>query len=247
MSTRGIFVVAFGEPARRCAVRLLKSAKRHMPDVPIALCSSATLGLEDVLIREPDADVGGRRAKLKAYDLTPQEWQSVLYLDADTEIVAPVYRLFEWCEDGWEFVICRDVGETLHSFQRKNNLRELAQMRDLFGTLHALQYNGGVWAFRRCPAAQMVMAEWRREYEVHLQRDQGALIRALHRFPLRLLVLGNEWNTCTRPNGVGFSPGVTTAGVMHYPEQARRWRGKIPGRIDAPEAWAIVKRQGFDK
>ena len=235
--TRGVYVVAFGEPARACAVRLMTSVKKHMPDVPIALCAARPIGPEDVLIIQPDSDVGGRRAKLQVYDLVPAEWQSVLYLDADTELVAPVYPLFEWVEDGWELVICRDVGETLHSFQRKNNLDEFKQVETAVGTLCALQFNGGVWSFRRCAAVERFMHRWRTEWEVHAQRDQGALIRALYAEPLRVWVLGNEWNTFPK-----YTPTVRTAGVMHYPCEARRWVGKLPGRIDSKEAWAIVHR-----
>jgi hypothetical protein len=236
-STRGIYVVAFGDPARTCALRMMQSAKRHMPDIPIALCASKRIGPEDVLIVQPDSDVGGRRAKLRAYELAPAEWQSVLYLDADTEIVAPVYTLFQWVEDGWEFVICRDVGETLHSFQRKNNLPELAQVEQAVGTLYALQFNGGVWAFKRCEAVKTFMESWRREWEVHAQRDQGALIRALYAHPLRIWVLGNEWNKFPK-----YTPNVETAGILHYPGDARRWEGKLPGRIDGADAWAIVNK-----
>jgi hypothetical protein len=57
--SRGIYCVAFGDPARRCAKRMMESAKRHMPDVPIALCAATKIGPEDVLIVEPDSDVGG--------------------------------------------------------------------------------------------------------------------------------------------------------------------------------------------
>ena len=237
MSTRGIFVVAFGGPARACARRLMTSAKRHMPDVPIALCAASAIGREDVLLVQPDSDVGGRRAKLRADELAPPDWQAVLYLDADTEIVAPVYTLFEWIEDGWEFVICRDVGETLHSFARKNNIPEFRQVERAVGTLYAMQYNGGVWAFKRCPAVARFMRRWRGEWEVHAQRDQGALIRALHAEPLKLLTLGLEWNTIVK-----YAPTVQTAGILHYPMEARRWAGKLPGRIDAPDAWNVVRK-----
>src|SRR5512137_179038 len=129
-SGRGIYCVAFGDPARKCALQMMHTAKKFMPKVPIALCSDKKIGPEDVLIVQPDSDVGGRRAKLRAYELAPAEWKSVLYLDADTEIAAPVYQFFQWAEDGWELVICTDVGETLHSFQRKNNLLELHQVEE---------------------------------------------------------------------------------------------------------------------
>ncbi len=237
MSTRGVYVVAFGLPARACADRLMRSVKLHMPEIPIALCAAEPIGPEDVLLAQADTDVGGRRAKLLAYELAPAEWQSVLYLDADTELVAPVYPLFEWVEDGWEFVICRDVGETLHSFARKGNLQELREVEAAVGTLFAAQYNGGVWAFRRCPAVARFMARWRVEWEIHAQRDQGALIRALYAEPVRILLLGSEWNTFPK-----YTPTVTTAGILHYPMEARRWAGKLPGRIDNAAAWAVVRR-----
>lgn len=235
--SRGIYCVAFGDPARQCARQMMASAKEFMPDIPIALCGATPIGPEDVFIKQPDSDVGGRRAKLRAYELAPAAWEAVLYLDADIEIIAPVYRFFEWLEDGWEFVICRDVGETLHSFQRKNNIPELHQIEETIGTLHALQFNGGVWAFRRVAPVKAFFERWRREWEVHAQRDQGALVRALHAKPLKILVLGHEWNTFPK-----YTPGVTSAGILHYPGEARRWKGKLPGRIDSPQAWAKVKQ-----
>lgn len=236
--TRGIYVVAFGTEARKCAERCIASCREHMPSVPVALCSSAPLGPEDVLVCAPDSDVGGRRAKLRAYDLAPQEWESVLYLDADTELVAPVGQLFEWVESGWDFVICRDVGDTCHSFHRKNNEREYAELADALGTLYALQFNGGVWAFRRSDATKAFMGRWLAEWEVHAQRDQGALMRALYADPMRVLVLGNEWNCFPK-----YTPNIKVPRIMHYPGDARRWVGKLPGRIDSPAAWARVGKR----
>lgn len=241
--TRGIYCVAFGEPARQCAGQMMAGAKQHMPDVPIACCGvDKKIGPEDVFISQPDHDVGGRRAKLKAYELAPQNWQTVLYLDVDIEIIAPVCRLFEWLEDGWEFIICRDVGETLHSFQRKNNLPELRRLEATIGTLHATQFNGGVWAFRRGKAVKGFFERWRREWEIYAQRDQGALLRALYADPIKILVLGHEWNMFPK-----YTPGVTSAGILHHPGLARRWKGKLPGRIDSPQAWARVQRNNQGK
>src|SRR4030042_2542419 len=106
----------------------MTSAKKHMPAIPICLCAATKIGPEDVFVQQPDSDVGGRRAKLKAYELSPAEWDAVLYLDADTEVVAPIYAFWEWVEDGWEFVITKDphLMDTMHAFERKNNKRELA-------------------------------------------------------------------------------------------------------------------------
>jgi len=239
-SARGIYVVAFGGPSRKSAKRLLASIKKHMPDVPVCVCGATKLGGEDVFVKQPDSDVGGRRAKLKAYELSPAEWKAVLYLDADTEVVAPIYRFFEWIEAGWEFVICKDphLMDTMHSFERRNNKRELAQIQQEIRTLHALQINGGVWAFRHHnERVARFFQRWQQEWEEYAQRDQGALLRALYADPLKTLWLGNEWNTFGK-----YCKGLTTAGVMHYPGDARRWKGMIPGRIDSPEAWGMVRQ-----
>lgn len=234
--TSGAYVVAFGGPARFCAERLIASIRRHMPGLPVAVAAVEPLGCEDVFIATPDADVGGRRAKLGIYDMAPREWEMVLYLDADTEVVDSIEPLFNWIERGWDFVICRDVGESLHSFERKNNCREFIETLNTVGSLWAMQYNGGVWAFRRCDATKRLLRRWRREYEVHLQRDQGALVRALWHEPLHMLVLGHTWNNFPK-----YTKSKHPA-INHYPEDARRWRGKLPGRIDGADAWEIVRK-----
>ncbi len=238
-SKRGIYCVAFGGPAREVCERMMRSAKRHMPDIPICLCAASPIGVEDVFVQQPDSDIGGRRAKLRAYELAPAEWQAVLYLDADTEVVAPIYQYFEWVEDGWEFVICKDphLLDTMHSFERRNNQAEMAYTEGQIVTLNTLQWNGGVWAFGRNERIAAFFRRWQMEWERYAQRDQGALVRAMYADPLKVWLLGNEWNTFEK-----YSQGVTTAGLMHYPGDARRWRGLIPGRIDSPEAWQAVKQ-----
>ena len=209
-----------------------------MPDIPIALCAASPIGPEDLLIEQPDSDVGGRRAKLRAYELTPPEWRAVLYLDADTEVVAPIYQYFEWIEDGWEFVICKDphLMDTMAAFERRNNKDERAELEREISTLNTLQINGGRYGLAGTNGLKRFQ-RWRTEWERHAQRDQGALVRALYADPLKVMWLGNEWNTFPK-----YERGIKTAGLMHYPGDARRWRGLIPGRIDSPEAWAMVQR-----
>lgn len=283
-------MVAFGDPSRTCAARLLGSIRRYLPDVPVCLCSDRKIGPEDVLRVIPDADIGGRRAKLRAYELAPAEWEAVLYLDADTEVVEPgtpsrapggafpfpgsgkgnqrgpassargkgsqrglassargkgrqgrhpVERYFEWIEDGWEFVICKDPHrmDSLESYRRRNNAREMVELERSVRTLKTLMWNGGVWAFARGERVARFFERWQAEWERHAQRDQGPLVRAMYADPLRMLVLGNQWNTFRK-----YSRGITTAGLMHYPGDARRWKGLIPGRIDGEAAWRAVDR-----
>lgn len=235
---RGIYVVAFGKPARECARRLIGSIKTHMSDVPVMLCGAEPLGMEDLFVQQPDSDVGGRRAKLKAYELTPAEWQAVLYLDADTEVKAPVYYFFELIESGWEFVICKDphMMDTMLEFRRQNNVADVSDIQKQIGTLHLMQWNGGVWAFGRNERIARFFRRWQQEWEKYAQRDQGALVRAMYAEPLRMFMLGNQWNTFPK-----YCRNIESAGLWHYPGDARRWEGLINGRIDSPAAWNAVR------
>lgn len=241
--TRGIYCVAFGAPARACAQRLMETVREHLPEIPIAFCGAEPLGLEDVFIAQPDSDVGGRRAKLKAYELSP--WDVTLYLDVDTEVISGDARFwFELIEDGWEFAIAKDphLHDTLHQMQRVRagasfNPDEYEETTSQVMTAHTLMYNGGVWAFGRNERVAAFFERWQAEWEKHGQRDQPGLVRAMYTDPLRTYVLGNEWNMFPK-----HSRGVEAAAIKHYPGRARRWNGFIPGRIDSAAAWSKVKQ-----
>ena len=236
--TRGIYTVAFGEPAKQAARELIATIRQHMPDIPIALAGAEPLGCEDIFIKQPDSDVGARRAKIRMYDLAPAEWDTVLYLDADTEVIAPIYPLFEWAEDGWELVITKDphTVDTMQSYERRNNAGDMADTKRTLGSLDSLQLAGGMMCFRRGERVKAFFDAWLAEWEVHGQRDQGPLVRALYTHPLRVWTLGSQWNTFTR-----YLPIAESAGLVHYPGKARRWRGMIPGRTDSKEAWRMAE------
>jgi hypothetical protein len=217
----------------------IESFKRHMPGVPVCLVSDRPLDSgEDVFVEQPDRDIGGRIAKLKVYDLAPAEWDYVLYLDADTEIVADVSFLFQALSDGWEFLICKNPGKyhLMAMMVRPDNGPEAKYTFDTLGTDQTLQLNGGVLAFRRNENTKRFFRLWQEEWDRWGKRDQAALHRALWRQPLQTYVLGNQWNTVTR-----YDPPEITAGVLHYPITARRWGGRIEGRLDSPEAWSKVQ------
>lgn len=241
-STAGVFVVAYRGPARECAERLIRSIRTHMPGLPVALVSDRPLGSEDVFIQYPDLDLGGRGPKTKIYDLAPQDWDYVLYLDADTELTADVSFLFQVLADGWELAFCTNPGRyhIAKEMRRPDNQDELRETFDLLKTDEILQLNGGVFSFRRTPATARFLKEWHREWERYGKRDQAALDRALYHCPVKLYVLGVEWNTSDR-----YIPVERTAGILHHQMQARSWRpGLLPGRLDSDEAWAAAHPEG---
>jgi len=236
---RGIYIVAYGDPARQAAVELIATIRKHMPDVPIAVCAETKLGPEDVFVQQPDADVGARKNKIKMYDLAPLDWETVLYMDADTEVIAPLYSFFEWAEDGWDLVITKDphTVDSMESYARTNNAEDMTSIQRALKTLNALQLAGGVMCFRRSKPVKVFFDAWFAEWDKVGQRDQGPLVRALYTHPLRTWVLGSQWNTFLR-----YMRREESAGLLHFPGKARRWTGMIPGRTDSAVAWSMVKR-----
>jgi hypothetical protein len=237
--TRGIYLVAYGDPARKAAVELIATIRQHMPDVPVAVCAETPLGCEDVRIQQPDADVGARKNKIKMYHLAPAEWETVLYLDADTEVIAPLYAFFEWAEDGFDLVITKDphVVDSMESYARTNNAGDMESIQRALKTLNALQLAGGVMCFSRNERVKTFFDAWFAEWDVHGQRDQGPLVRALYAHPLKVWLLGSQWNTFLR-----YMRKEDSAGLLHFPGKARRWSGMLPGRIDSERAWEVVRR-----
>jgi len=238
---RGVYYVAYGKQARGCAKSAIMSFQKHMPGVEVALASDKALSTENHLFTLPDADIGGRAAKVQIYDVTPADWQYVLYLDADTEVIADISFLYELLDDGFDMVICKnpDKYHIARKMVRSDNEAECNKTFAQIGTDEVLQLNGGVFAFQRNERTAAFFRDWYAEWNRFGKRDQAALLRALWKHPLKLYVLGNEWNTILR-----YANKESSAGILHFPMTARRWRGKIVERSDSKEAWAAVSRFG---
>jgi hypothetical protein len=239
---RGMYCVAYGDPARKCAKHMMLSFREFMPaGIEIALASTKPIGVEDHFVQVDDVDIGGRHAKTQIYDRVPDDWQYVLYLDADTELIADVSFLYQVLIDGWDMVICKNPGKyhTARKMTRSDNRDECEYTFGKLGTDELIQLNGGVFGFQRNQRTAAFFRAWHSEWNRWGKRDQAALLRALFANPLKLYVLGNEFNTITR---YVENPHQYSAGILHYPMTARRWRGIVKGRSDSPEAWAAVQR-----
>lgn len=233
-----IVYVSYGDQALECAVRAIKSAKKFLPQIKVVLISEVSGLGEDIHIYHTDDDIGARSVKTMIYDLIPNEFEYVLYLDADTEIISEdVYVLLDFLQDGWDWVMCINPAQYVltREMARPDNKEEIDELFVLHGTDEMLQLNGGVFAFRRNDKTRKVMTEWHKEWNKYGKRDQAAFDRAYYNNPLKLYVLGEEFNTITRYTGAARS-----AGILHYPLTARRYRGRINGRLDSTEAWASI-------
>ena len=238
---RGIYVVAYGAPARECARRLLASIRTHMPEIPTMLVGDVPVNAgETTFVEAPRGDIGARSVKTQIYDRAPAEWQYVLYLDADTELIKPVPFLFQILESGWDFTICKNPQRfhTAKHMVRPDNGDECRETFKLWGTDEMMQWNGGVFGFRRSDATRAFFHAWHKEWTRYAKRDQAALLRALWAHPLKLYPLGNEWNLVPT-----YDPVSRSAGIVHHVTEAREWgKGIIAARGDSPQAFAQVAR-----
>jgi hypothetical protein len=239
---RGVYYVAYGDQARGCAKGAVASFREWMPGIEIAVASSEHLDGADVDVECEDRDIGARYAKTRIYDLTPMEWQYILYLDADTEVVGDISFLFDALTDGWDMVICKNPAKyhIAWEMKRSDNADECEVTFEALGTGELLQLNGGVFSFQRNERTRAFFHAWHQEWLRWGKRDQGALLRALKQHPVKMLVLENfPWNVITRYDD------RDTALIKHYPMTARRWRGKVVARSDSQAAWEKVRQ--FEK
>ncbi|MDZ4768363.1 MAG: hypothetical protein SGJ24_04480 [Chloroflexota bacterium] len=239
----GMYTVAYGAPARVCAERLITSWRRHMPSVPMVIATDDADMFEDkdctaLDLRRPD--IGAREPKLRMFDATPEDWDCVLYLDADIEILESVVYLFEALAAGWDMVLTRNPGKyhTTREMIRPNNHAEVEETWEVMGSNDRLQWNGGVIGFRRSPAMADVFTAWLREWQRNAQQDQPALHRALWQHPCRVLTLGSEWNRSTR-----YDDGTAREIIRHHQMEAREMVGKLEEGVrgDSAEAWARLR------
>lgn len=197
---RGIYVVAFGDNARACARRLVRSAHVHMPTTPISVVSDLPFpGAEHALLHAEAIDGGARQVKLAAYEKSPEAWDKVIYLDADTELMESIEFFFEALDHGWEMILTKDVNSraTVPYLKRNKNREEYQQTLDMIGSEQELAIAGGVWAFRRSEGAKKFMRQWQEEWGSGRYRDQPSMLRAFYSARVKALVLGNEWNSFT--------------------------------------------------
>lgn len=236
---RCVYYVAYGKPAREQAKVSVASFRKFFPDIDIVASCDGPIG-EDVRLDCPDVDVGGRYAKTAIYDLVPGEYDQILYLDADTEVVSSDGLFLYQIISTWDMVICTNPGKfhTARRMRRPDNLDECDATFRQIGTDDLIQLNGGVFAFQRNDRTEAFFRSWHEEWKRWGKRDQAALLRALWKNPLRLFVLNNVWNTVDRYVDDWRS---YTAWLGHFPTTARRWTGTIQGRSDSKEAWDKVR------
>lgn len=185
----GVVYVAYGDGARREFLASVGSLWKHNP-LPVAVIGDKPISGKAGFIPFDEPGPGARWAKLNLNNLIP--FDNALYLDADTRIHGDIGAGFQLLADGWDMVIApssQQNGDLMHHVseaERRATYEAVANPLPL-----ALQ--AGVFFFNKKRTARLFEL-WREEWSIWKDQDQGALLRALARCPLRLCLLGRDWN-----------------------------------------------------
>jgi hypothetical protein len=185
MNECGAVYVVFGANAQQCAAASIRRL-----DMPCVTLGDSVHGVPHVTVS--DVDRGGRWAKLWADRLSPFEY--TLLIDADTIPRASVKSAFDALRQGFDLAMafsCNQHTEVL----RHLTTPERRYTLDVLSNPCPLQLQAGVLFFRRSERIHALFAAWRAEWLRYRDKDQGALLRALARVPLKIWLLGLDWNS----------------------------------------------------
>lgn len=193
--TRGICYVVYGFKARN-EFQMSSRTLQHFNKIITALVADDKVNGRTKRIRftQPEHYTNIQKSRWAKVNL--DQWspfQQTLYLDADTRIRGDVSLGFDILNDGFDLVICPSI-------QQANNILHHVGEDDKEHTLQsigyddALQFQGGVFYFRKSRAMRALFETWREEWLRFENQDQGALIRALHRQSVKIWILSNVWN-----------------------------------------------------
>lgn len=181
--------VAYGENAIAEAKLSIQSLRHVHPDMPILIVGETPIEGCDFHFLE-DTDPSYRKAKLHANLTSP--FDQTLYLDADARPMMDISVGFDILSDGWDLVIVPSANQGKEFLWHVNPEERAETKTALQGA--TLQLQGGVFWFGSTPQITAFFEAWRGEWEQYQGQDQGALLRALHKCPIRVWLLARPFN-----------------------------------------------------
>jgi len=177
----GVIYVAYGPPACREALASIVSLKGQYPVTVVGEVYRA--------IHFDDLNSRGRWAKLNLDSLTP--YDNTLYMDADTRVRGDLSAGFDLLHDGWDLAIAASGNQGERAFWHVDLDERAATFAEVG---EAVQLQAGVFFFARNARVLNFFAVWRSEFKRWGFNDQAALVRALWRAPLKVWLLGRDFN-----------------------------------------------------
>ncbi len=185
--TDGFCYVVYGERAQAEATKSLATLRRHNRQ-PVTVIGDR--GLDGAgFVEFENQGTPGRWAKVNLDRLSP--YARTCYLDADTIVHGDLSAGFGMLRDGWDLVIAPSANQGERWLEHVGKEERVRTEYDL--GYKFLQLQCGLIFFNKERCARLFKA-WRSEWEYYLDQDQGALLRALYRRPVRTWLLGQPWS-----------------------------------------------------
>jgi hypothetical protein len=172
MSSQGILYIATGASYLAEARQSARSARRHHPELKIAVATDQNL--------VPDADFNvvlaaptcGQQEKKDSYlardrvayyrkirPLLESPFEKTLFLDSDTYIAAPLDDLFKLLD---HFDLLVTPAHVVHDYAFERSAPPFCDIPAAFG-----YFNTGLVAYRRGPATNSFLHRWMENYTTH--------------------------------------------------------------------------------
>lgn len=225
----GILYLAIGEAHCAYVARGVRHLRHFGFGGPIRVVTDQRdhgLPLHEVeVVHVPAVDGGfpSRLYKTRIYEHAFE--RATLFLDADTQCIAPLDPVWEELEHH-DICMCRDlhpdVGDVIRNSMNDPERRrpEYDLMRSL-GLERRTFYNSGVMLFRRAPAVEALFRAWHHEWLRFGHEDQLALVRAIAKSDVAVRLLPDCWNL--RPKGIGSLAEARQKGgkILHFLSRQR--------------------------
>ncbi len=192
----GFVYVAFGAGAEREAAASIGSLRRFHQESVIVVSDNdeGRIPSADYFLRSKTTGLADdvQRSRWAKVNLDALPLDRACYLDADTRVQGDLSAGFEVLGDGWDLVITPSDHQAQEVMWHVDEGEREATLDALACVPLALQ--GGVFFWRKNERTRAFFRAWREEWLRWKGQDQGALLRALWRAPLRVWVLGRPFN-----------------------------------------------------
>ena len=182
MDNRGIVYIATNDLSQREVSRAREALRRTSADLPVTVLAKNYEGFTPAQ--------SSRWLKCNIDLLT--DYDSTLYMDADTRVQTDISAGFEMLESGFDMVIAPSANQEDECLWHIGEAERYYTFRLFGGT--PLQLQAGIFWFVKNERTRAFFAAWRREWLLFKDQDQAAFIRALIKFPIKIWLLGRPWN-----------------------------------------------------
>lgn len=172
LMTTGIFIIAIGDKAQTVSKTLIASLNKF--DILYHVHSKR-------LNNKLNDKQNSRIAKTSIFELSPFDY--TLYLDADTIVLNYEFnKLFQPLYDGFDLCISHSDKQDFWHIGKDERESYISK------NYHPLQYQCGVFSFRRNKRVSEFFDIWKDEYLEYCDEDQLSFVRAFHKIPLKTFI-----------------------------------------------------------